>query len=82
MKYPLFTIFDHKAGRYSAPNPDLNEQVAVRGFAQAVNNNESFRFAPGDYDLFKVGEFDQDSGRIDVSDPIEFIVNGSSLVGE
>lgn len=82
MKYPMFCIFDHKAGRYSAPNIDINEQTALRGFAQAVNNNESFRFSPGDIDIFKVAEFDQDSGRITPCDPIEFLCNGSSVVGE
>lgn len=78
MKYPIFTIRDHKVG-YS-PQLQLydNTQAAMRGFAFLVSNDKQIMgFTPFDYDLYQIGIFDVDSGHIETQDP-EFVVNGGN----
>ena len=80
MKYPMFSIKDDKTG-FSCPTCDQSEASAVRNFSFAVNNSDTVMgFAPKDYDLYKVGEFDTDSGKIRTFVP-EFVVSGSSVFG-
>ena len=77
----MFSIRDTKTG-FTPPTCDQSEQSAIRGFGFAVNNREGvMNYAPKDFDLFKVGEFDSDTGEI-VSCMPEFIVNATSLIGE
>lgn len=79
MKYPVYSIRD-KATAFMAPMVDVNEQSAIRNFAQAVNSgNGSLAFQPGDFDLYKVAEFDDQKGTLFPIEPIQFIVNGNNL---
>lgn len=82
MKVPFYSIRDKLAG-FGYPTVDLNDATAKRNFAVAVNNPgvNSMSFAPGDYDLYKVGFFDTENGSILPTDTglPEFIVSGSSV---
>ncbi|AXH77586.1 MAG: nonstructural protein [Microviridae sp.] len=81
MKY-VFSVFDKKAGVYCTPFVSHSVGTATRDFKQAVNdpNSQVCKFA-SDYELFELGAWDEDTGRIDsVSSPV-FIVNGASLEG-
>lgn len=83
MIYPVYSIKDHK-GTFMDLMLSIHDQAATRSFAQAINADpvkSMMAFAPGDYDLFKVAMFDSESGIVNTINPIEFIVNGSSLVG-
>lgn len=82
MKIGVFAIRDKHTG-FLEPKLNINEQVAIRGFATAINNSpvgSEIGFAPGDFDLYKLGEFDSDTGMYDTHIP-EFVVSGSSVVG-
>lgn len=84
MNIPVYSIKDHK-GTFMDLMLSTHDQFAIRSFAQAVNADpvkSMFAFAPGDYDLFKVAEFDSESGIVTPINPIEFVVNGGSLAGE
>lgn len=60
---------------------DANDEVAKRGFAMMMNNGQSIMgFAPADFDLFKIGEFDSETGQITSIWPIQFICNGRAVV--
>jgi len=61
----LYTIFDNKAGAYLPPFNSINNATATRQFATAINDeaHDFHRNAP-DYSLWWLGEFDQDSGKI------------------
>lgn len=60
---------------------DQNDEVAQRGFAFMINNREGiFNFAPADFDLFKIGTFDSETGQIESVWPIQFICNGLNVV--
>ncbi len=64
MKYGVYCIRDLKSG-WLSPTVDINDQVAIRNFAYAVQHNDMFSDFASDYSLFKIGEFDTDSGDID-----------------
>lgn len=81
MKYPIYSYRDTKVG-FMPPQCDQTEQSAVRGFGFAVNgNNGIMNYSPADFELYKLGEFDTETGKIDAIMP-QFIVNGASVFNE
>lgn len=64
MIYPLFAIRDIKVG-FMSPNADQSEQSAIRNFAYAVNSEGLMNYSPKDFDLYKVGSFDSETGALD-----------------
>ena len=80
MKYPLYSYRDIKIG-FMPPQADTSDQTAIRGFSYAVNTKEGLmNFSPKDFDLYKVGEFDTETGQITGMMP-ELIVSGTSVFG-
>jgi len=60
-----FSVYDAKAEAYLRPFFAESKGLAVRSFADAVNDPQSGMFKhPADYTLFLVGEFDQRSGEL------------------
>lgn len=80
MKQPLYCIRDVKVG-FMAPTPDMSDQSAIRNFSYAINGDGIMNYSPKDFDLYKVGEFDTDTGQIDSCLP-DLIVNGISVYGD
>lgn len=77
----IYTVRDSKAGSYLQPFCAQNVGVAVRMVTATARDPESmFNQFPGDYDLYEVGEFDQQIGRVSESKPeyigkvVDFIV--------
>lgn len=82
MKYPIFSIRDNKAN-FGLPWCDLSENTARRGFAFQINNPDGImNFAPKDYDLYKIGVFDNESGLVVNLDIPEFVVAGTAVFNE
>lgn len=82
MKYPMYAIRDIKT-TFFPPQVANNEEEAKRNFAMMVNNPSGvIGFAPKDFDLFYVGEWDSEKGVMDPVIPIVFVVTGSALVHE
>lgn len=80
MKYPIFTIRDHLEGFSPQLFASPNEQSAARGFAFMVSNNKNVMgFRPSNYDLYKIGEFDEESGIFEPEIAVKFICNGGSV---
>lgn len=81
----LYSVKDHKF-IFAEPFISPDDSTAKRFFSMRVNNPQSgfnvMNYAPADFDLFRVGKFDTESGKIDECWPIEFICNGASVVGE
>ena len=64
MKYPMYSIRDAKVG-FMTPTIDQNDAAASRNFEHAVLNAASLMNShPGDYALYRIGEFDTESGAI------------------
>lgn len=80
MIYPIYCYRDKKAG-FNAPYTDINDNVAQRNFAYAVNNNDTMGFAASDFDLYRIGNFDTDSGMITPETVPVFIADGFSCMG-
>lgn len=80
MKFGIYCVRDVKSG-FQTPTAQVNDAVAVRGFASAVLNSDSVLFThASDFALYKVAEFDADTGRITPLDlPVELIQASSVL---
>lgn len=64
MKYPMYSIRDAKVG-FMTPTIDQNDAAAARNFEHAVLNAASLMNShPGDYALYKICEFDTESGAV------------------
>lgn len=65
MKVLIFAIRDVKAAAYLRPFFSQNHQVAMRDCTSACRNPESpFVKFPTDFELYQLGEFDDESGLI------------------
>lgn len=70
MNLVMVAIRDEKAEAWLNPMFFLSEGQAIRSFADAVNSGEGdIGKHPEDFNLFRVGYFDQKSGMIDVTEP-------------
>lgn len=79
MVIPIYCIRDVMNG-FMNLILDLNDNSARRNFAYSINNNDQMAFSPKDYDLYKMGTFDQESGKIEVIEPL-LICHGSEVFG-
>lgn len=81
MKFGIYCVRDVKAG-FQTPTAQVNDAVAVRGFASAVLNSDSVLFThASDFALYKVADFDADTGRITPLDlPVELIQASAVLL--
>lgn len=81
MKYPIYCYRDVKVG-FMPPQCDQNDATAIRGFSYAVNGNDGMmNFSPKDFDLYRIGEFDTETGSI-MSEIPTLVVTGISVFGD
>lgn len=79
MIYGIYSINDHKAG-FIGLNLDQNDQTASRNFAHAVMQTGTlYNTHAEDYELFKIGTFDTETGTISVLPVKELIAEGYSF---
>ena len=81
MKRPVYVIRDAAVG-FGSPFIDNNDACARRNFAYAVNNNGDMSFSSKDFDLYRLGTFDSESGKFDLLPVPEMIVAGMSVFNE
>lgn len=73
MKYPVYAIRDAKTG-FMSPSVDQNDAAAARNFEHAVMQSASLMNShPGDYALYRIGEYETDSGEIKGCMPVHII---------
>lgn len=74
-----YAIYDSKAEAYMQPFFVRNDGEALRGFMDGMDNEQSpFHKWPQDYTLFKLGRYDDETGKIDACTPIS-LGNGLEL---
>ena len=79
MKRPVYAIHDEFTG-FGSPFVDVNDASAQRNFAFAINNNgDTMTFSPKDYALYKLGEFDHESGAFEPLPCPLLVVRGDVL---
>ena len=60
----IYSVRDVKSG-YGPLMMFDNDAIAMRAFSMSVNDNDSLMcHAPGDFNLYCVGNFDDDSGVV------------------
>lgn len=66
MLLKMFSVFDHKSKLFSQPFFSPQTASGVRAFSSECNNPQSdfFRF-PGDYELFEIGVWDDNSSKLE-----------------
>lgn len=78
MKFGIYSIRDKLSG-YMNIFLERSDVLAQRGFSTVVNDCGSAIYCnPGDYDLYKLGSFDTDSGVITANNP-DFVCSASNL---
>lgn len=81
MKLGIYSMRDRLTG-YLQPSFDLNDAVALRNFEAAilqVRPGNLLHTNPEDYALYKLGDFDSDSGVITPMSPLQ-IATGSAVI--
>lgn len=75
MMYSIYTVRDQKTG-YLPPTYDQNDNSAMRNFSFACSRSDStMSFSKADFDLFRIGVFDSETGLITLNDPV-YLMNG------
>lgn len=81
MKYPVYAMRDVKAG-FGLPEISQNDATMKRTFAYRINNiGTEMAYAPNDYSLYKIGEYELDTGSLIPCMP-EHICDGVDCVGD
>lgn len=82
MKVNIYSVFDVKAANYAVPFFLQRDAIAHRAFTDLVNDpRTSINKHPGDYSLFKVGIYDDNSSEITSCKP-ELIVQAAAVYKE
>lgn len=71
----LYSIKDTVAGVCMSPYTSVNNETAKRNFAKVCASVDY----SDDFQLFKVGTYDTDTGKVEGCEP-EFICNGGDIV--
>lgn len=79
MIYGVFCIRDSKVG-FMTPTIDQNESCAIRNFEYAAQRTDSlFNSHPSDFDLYRIGSYDSESGELTSCLP-EHLCSASDLL--
>lgn len=81
MKFGIYSIRDELTGFMSLV-VEQSDAIAMRNFNHALSMNRDqhlMAWQPSDFTLFKVGEFDNQSGSIFPIIPPQFVQKGEKL---
>lgn len=76
MKLKMYVVHDSKADAFMQPFFLNEDEQAVRGFSDSVNNPESpFFNHASDYTLYRIGQYSEENGEVTAEDR-RALVNG------
>lgn len=84
-KVAIFTIYDRAASIYGTPFYSHNKQTALRSVAAEINRDDpssTLASSPADFDLYELGEYDQDTGRFETFDTPQFVFSCTQLLAK
>ena len=70
--FAIYAVFDQKLQAFVEPQFHVNDQVAVREARDACLNGHRFSRTPDDFILFRLGEWDQQTGDV-IPDEAEIV---------
>lgn len=71
MKRHVYTVLDCKAASYSRPLVEDSDASAVRMIASVIRDGDNMMSRyPGDYSLWCIGEWDDQSGELTAHKPL------------
>ena len=73
MVYELYSIYDKKAGMYSNPQVEINQDCALRRFEFIVKQSASQGIEATDCELYKIGTCDDVKGTIEALEKPLFV---------
>lgn len=77
MIYRIYTVRDTKAAAFAPPFFLHRDEVALRTFSDALADPQHPMSAhPGDYQLFRLGTFDDETGELTGEQSPVFLING------
>lgn len=80
MTYPVYCVRDVKVGFDTRFLIEANDDAARRGFSMAINTTTSMmNYQPSDYELYKIGDFDVESGRFEPTQIPQFLIGGAEV---
>ena len=80
MKINIYAIKDQVTGQLANPFYMQNDEQAKREFKIAVQEDKKLNLIKEDLQLFKLGEFDDETGQI--KSKVEFLMNATTSVEE
>ena len=81
MKVKVFTILDIKAESYGPPFTSQTTATGIRQFQELVNDhNHFFSKYPEDYELYELGEYDDDDASFHPHEVKKTLVRGSDCL--
>lgn len=78
MIYNLYSIRDKKS-EFAAPVPVRDNDQAMRWFDNQIKTNAFMTEYKDDFELYKVGTFDTETGKADKVELVEYIMSGSEV---
>lgn len=81
MIHQIYALKDNLANVFMQPQLFQNENVALRNFSEIINSTGIFKNNPGDFELWKLGEFDDQKGII-IPEPEKMATGLSVVKGE
>ncbi|UPW41099.1 nonstructural protein [Sigmofec virus UA08Rod_5539] len=77
MTFGLYSIRDVRTG-FMTPAMEANDDAAKRNFAHAVSNSDGILSSfSADFTLYRIADFDADTGIVTPITPIAFVISGS-----
>jgi hypothetical protein len=82
MRYLVVSVYDRVAQLYAVPNFVLSKGSTIRAFADQINkpdeNNQLYQH-PDDFDLYYLGEFDDEQAVFSITMQPEVLARGAHL---
>lgn len=78
--HKVCAVFDSAIQSFGTPVFVVHTGAAIRSFQDEVNREGSpFHAHPGDFELYFLGVYDDQSGRLDSSQAIECLIRGKDV---
>lgn len=81
MRYGMYAIRDEAAAAYCPPAIEQYDDIAIRKFRMAIEGDATINFAPADFSLWYLGEYDNESGILYPAQP-RLIMRGDDKSGK